>query len=79
LTVPEAIRAFLEGNTFEEVVRLAISLGGDSDTIGCMAGSIAACMYPIPDDMAKRCDSILTSDLRDIKDRFIDLVEMRNQ
>jgi hypothetical protein len=36
-------------------------------------------MYPIPDEIAKRCDGILTSDLRDIKDRFIDLVEKRNQ
>ena len=79
LTVPEAIRAFLEGNSFEKVVRLAVSLGGASDTIACMAGAIAACMYPIPDKIAKRCDGILTSDLRDIKDRFIDLVEKRNQ
>ena len=77
-SVPEAIIAFLEGNSFEEVIRLAISLGGDSDTIGCMAGAIAACMYPIPDDMAKRCDSILSDELRDIKDRFVELIENRN-
>jgi ADP-ribosylglycohydrolase len=79
LTVPEAIRAFLDGNSFEKVVRLAVSLGGASDTIACMAGAIAACMYPIPDKIAKSCDSILSDDLRDIKDRFIDLVEKRNQ
>lgn len=59
---------------FEEVIRLAISLGGDSDTIGAMAGAIAACVYPIPDEIAERCDSILTEDLRDIKDRFIDII-----
>ena len=74
-SVPEAIIAFLEGNSFEEVIRLAISLGGDSDTIGAMAGAIAACMYPIPDEFAERCDSILTEDLRDIKDRFCKLIE----
>ena len=74
-SVPEAIIAFLEGNTFEEVIRLAISLGGDSDTIGAMAGAIAACMYPIPDDIAERCDSILTEDLREIKDRFCEFIE----
>ena len=79
LTVPVAIRAFLDGNSFEKVVRLAVSLGGASDTIACMAGAIAACMYPIPDKIAKRCDSILSDDLRDIKDRFIDLIEKRNQ
>ena len=71
-SVPEAIIAFLEGNSFEEVIRLAISIGGDSDTIGCMAGAIASCMYPISEDIAKKCDDILTDDLRMIKDRFVD-------
>ena len=77
-SVPEAIIAFLEGNSFEEVIRLAISIGGDSDTIGCMAGAIAACRYPIPDDIAKRCDSLLTEDLRDIKDKFCDFINKRS-
>ena len=77
-SVPEAIIAFLERNSFEEVIRLAISIGGDSDTIGCMAGAIAACRYPIPDDIAKRCDSLLTEDLRDIKDRFCDFIDKRS-
>ena len=76
-SVPEAIIAFLEGNSFEEVIRLAISLGGDSDTIGCMAGAIAACMFPIPDEMAERCNSILTDDLREIKDQFLEMIEKR--
>ncbi|MBP5777716.1 MAG: ADP-ribosylglycohydrolase family protein [Prevotella sp.] len=74
-SVPEAIIAFLEGNSFEEVIRLAISLGGDSDTIGCMAGAIAACMYPIPNYIAERCNNLLTDDLREIKDQFMDMVE----
>ena len=73
-SVPEAIIAFLEGNSFEEVIRLAVSLGGDSDTIGCMAGAIAACMYPIPEEIAEKCNSILTDDLREIKDRFCGLI-----
>lgn len=76
-SVPEAIIAFLEGNSFEEVLRLAISLGGDSDTIACMACAIAACMYPIPDDIAKKCDELLTDDLREIKDKFIDMIAAR--
>ncbi len=76
-SVPEAIIAFLEGNTFEEVIRLAISLGGDSDTIGAMAGAIAACRYPIPNDIAERCDKFLTDDLREIKDKFIEMLEGR--
>jgi ADP-ribosylglycohydrolase len=77
-SVPEAIIAFLEGNSFEEVIRLAISLGGDSDTIGAMAGAIAACRYPIPEEIAERCDSLLTEDLRDIKDEFCDFIDKRS-
>ena len=69
-SVPEAIIAFLEGNSIEEVIRLAISIGGDSDTIACMAGAIAACMYPIPEEMVEKCNSILTDDLREINERF---------
>ena len=76
-SVPEAIIAFLEGNSFEEVIRLAISLGGDSDTIACMAGAIAACCYEIPDEIAEKCNSILTDDLREIQDNFMSLVESR--
>lgn len=76
-SVPEAIIAFLEGNSFEEVIRLAISLGGDSDTIGAMAGAIAACVYPIPDEIAERCDKLLTEDLREIKENYLAMIETR--
>lgn len=78
-SVPESIIAFLEGNSFEDVIRLAISLGGDSDTIACMAGAIAACCYEIPQYIAERCDVILTEDLREIKDDFFDLIGKRNE
>ncbi|MFO1437592.1 MAG: ADP-ribosylglycohydrolase family protein [Verrucomicrobiaceae bacterium] len=44
-TVPEAIIAFLESNTFEEALRLAISLGGDADTLACITGGIAEAWY----------------------------------
>ena len=74
-SVPEAIIAFIEGNSFEEVIRLAVSIGGDSDTIGAMAGSIAACMYPIPEDIAERCINILTDDLREINNKFLNLLD----
>ena len=69
-SVPEAIIAFLEGNSFEEVIRLAISLGGDSDTIACMAGAIAACCFDIPDEMVKKSYSLLTDELKTIIDDF---------
>ena len=47
-SVPQAIAAFLEGNDFIDVIAKAISIGGDSDTIAAIAGSIAETVYPIP-------------------------------
>ncbi len=55
-SVPEAIIAFLDGNDFEDVIRNAVSLGGDTDTIGAMAGSIAEAYYGVPEDMKERAD-----------------------
>lgn len=51
-SVPQAIRAFLESTDFESAIRLAISIGGDSDTIACMAGALAEAYYPIPDEIS---------------------------
>ena len=48
-TVPEAITAYLEGNSFEDVLRKAVSLGGDSDTLTAIAASIAEARYPVPE------------------------------
>ena len=62
-SVPEAITAFLEGNGFVDVVRKAVSLGGDSDTIACMAGGIAEAYYGIPEQLEKEAFSRLTPDL----------------
>ena len=47
-TVPEAITAFLEGESFEDVIRTAVSLGGDCDTLTCIAGSIAEAFTACP-------------------------------
>ena len=50
-TVPEAITAFLEGENFEDVLRCAVSLSGDSDTLTAIAASIAEGFYGIPDEI----------------------------
>ena len=50
-SVPEAIIAFLDSKDYESTVRLAVSLGGDSDTQACIAGGIAEAFYGIPDDI----------------------------
>lgn len=63
-SVPESIICFLEGEDFIDVVRKAVSLGGDADTMACIAGSIAACIYPIPEWIVNRCEYLLDPHLR---------------
>ena len=50
-SVPQAIEAFLESTSFEDAIRIAISIGGDSDTIAAITGSIAEAYYGIPADI----------------------------
>ncbi len=69
-TVPEAITAFLEGVDFEDVIRTAVSLGGDCDTLTCIAGSIAEAFYGIPHAMTAECRKRLPEDLLAVVDRF---------
>ncbi len=69
-TVPEAVTAFLEGTTFEDVIRTAVSLGGDCDTLTCIAGSIAEAFYGVPEEMKKECRRRLTKDMLAVLDRF---------
>ena len=54
-TVPEAITAFLEGESFEDVIRTAVSLGGDCDTLTAISGSIAEGYYGIPEELREEC------------------------
>lgn len=69
-TVPEAITAFLEGESFEDVIRTAVSLGGDCDTLTCIAGSIAEGFYGVPEELKQECRKRLPDELRKILDRF---------
>ena len=70
-TVPEAIIAFLDSSDYEDTVRLAISLGGDADTLACIAGGIAEAFYGgVPARIAGRALEILDEDLRGIAVRF---------
>ena len=61
-SVPEAIIAFLESHDYESTVRLAVSLGGDSDTQACIAGGIAEAYYGMPDDIVKEMANYLSPD-----------------
>ena len=69
-TVPEAITAFLEGNGFEDVIRTAVSLGGDCDTLTCIAGGIAEAYYGVPDDLKKECIKRLPADMTKVLKQF---------
>lgn len=77
-SVPIAIMAFLQRYNALDTLRLAISMGGDSDTIGCMATSIAyACPFNIisshtniPEDVVAKCRDLLPKELLEINDRF---------
>jgi ADP-ribosylglycohydrolase len=70
-TVPQAIVCFLESTDFEDAIRNAISLGGDSDTVACITGGIAQAHYGVPSAIADRAMSILDDDLRDMTARFM--------
>lgn len=70
-SVPEAIIAFLESNDFEDAIRKAVSLGGDSDTIACIAGAIAQAYYKqIPENIVQQTRKLLTAELLQVIDAF---------
>ncbi len=71
-TVPEAITAFLESDDFEDAIRNAISLGGDSDTLACITGGIAEAFYgSVPDFIATQVMNLLDEDLRKVTAAFL--------
>ncbi|MFO7761976.1 MAG: ADP-ribosylglycohydrolase family protein [Thermodesulfobacteriota bacterium] len=70
-TVPEAIIAFLEADSYEDAVRNAVSLGGDSDTLACITGAIAeACFGPVAVGVLEKVRANLPADLWLITERF---------
>ena len=70
-SVPQAIRAFLESTDYENAIRLAISIGGDSDTIACITGGIAAAFYKeIPDEIIEGVVQRLPQEFIDLLNQF---------
>lgn len=69
-SVPQAIVAFLESTDFEDAIRNAISIGGDSDTIAAITGSIAEAAYGISEDMKEMALSYLDEPLKDVLRRW---------
>lgn len=70
-TVPEAIIAFLDSSDLEDALRLAVSLGGDADTLACITGSIAEAYYrKVPEEIEREVRTRLPDELIEILDRF---------
>ena len=69
-TVPQAIIAFLESTDFEDAIRNAISLGGDSDTLAAITGSIAEAAYGIPEGIRKKVIAYLDKPLLDVLNKW---------
>ena len=74
-TVPQAMQAFFESTSFEDAIRNAISIGGDSDTLAAITGAVAEAYYGMSDmevrSVANRLDSILLNVLNDFRNRFV--------
>jgi len=70
-SVPESIICFLEGNSYEDVVRKAVSLGGDTDTQACIAGSIAEAYYGIPIELSGQLSCYVEEDMQKIITQYL--------
>lgn len=68
--LPKALISFMEGEDLEDVIRNAISLGGDTDTIAAIAGGMAEAFYGIPANLQEYCDQVLEVDMLDVVRSF---------
>lgn len=72
-TVPQAFEAFFESKDFEDAIRIAISVGGDSDTLAAITGGMAEAYYGIPDDLRRKAKTFLAGRLLAILEDFEDV------
>ena len=70
LTVPQALTAFFESEDYESAVKLALSIGGDTDTIACMAGAVAAAFYGVPEEQVSKALVYLPSEMIEVINAF---------
>jgi ADP-ribosylglycohydrolase len=69
-SIPQTLVCFLDGKDFEEVIRYAGSLGGNADTMACMAGSIAEAYFGVPKEVEEKALTYLSEDLKEIYSAF---------
>ena len=77
VTVPQALVAFLESTDFESAIRLAVSIGGDSDTIAAITGSVAEAFYGVPEWMKEEAMMRLPKEMRILVHDFYNLLAMK--
>ncbi len=78
-TVPEAVTAFLEGKDFEDVIRTAVSLGGDCDTLTCIAGGIAEAVYGVPENFKTECKKRLPKNMLEVLTNFSSFIDQKQE
>lgn len=76
-TVPQAMQCFFESVGFEDCMRNCISIGGDSDTIGAIAGGVAEAYYCIPEPFLVKLGKFMPEDIADVFERFYNACEKR--
>ncbi|MCR5591583.1 MAG: ADP-ribosylglycohydrolase family protein [Lachnospiraceae bacterium] len=69
-SLPKALVSFFEGTSYEDAVRNAVSLGGDTDTLAAIAGAMAEGMYGVPEELKEECRKRIPEDMRLVLDRF---------
>ena len=74
-TVPMALRCFMDANSFEDTIRLAVLCDGDTDTKACIAGSVAEAYYPVPEGMIEKAISYLPDDMLNILGQFYERIQ----
>ena len=67
----------MDGDSYEDVVREAVSLGGDADTQGAIAGSIAEAFYGVPEEIIEQAKTLIPSDMQERIDEFYGALQQR--
>jgi type I restriction enzyme M protein len=82
-SVPQALEAFFESTSFEDAIRNAISIGGDSDTIGAICGAVAGAYYGVPEEIRSKAETFLDKPLLDVlydfENSILDVSETRKK
>lgn len=79
VTVPEAIICFLKSNDFEDCIKKAISIGGDTDTIACMAGGIAEAYYGVPFYLIEKARKYMDGNIINVLYRLSGVIDRKTE